>query len=188
LPQVPRLNIQQRIGFDRHPLDVHHSEARLMLQACIWGDQPGRMAQLEQAIAGYLAMESAGGAPRYYAGELMQAAALLPRLISADTPRPHLLLIFNSAVTVYFSDLEYHDLKGVLMGSFAALPIGIRGLWLEAESPRYNESIERPKHFLLSAKMPFLSGISTLHLAEMEAHPRNFYARPNWSLLRDLLS
>lgn len=182
-----RLKVIQRIGFDRSPLDIHSELDQAALKACIWGDQPDRMERFESAIAGFGRMEADGHSVRLYTGDLLKAAQALPNLISEDIPRPHLLMVFNSAVTSYFSDNDYHELRTQLMHSFQRLPEGVQGIWLENEVPRYNEQLDHPKHFMMRARMPFLGGISSVYLGELEAHPRNVYLRKGWDLLRQLL-
>jgi hypothetical protein len=184
---TPGLGIIQRIGFDRVPLDIHSELNQAALKACIWGDQPERMTRFNRAIAGVQRMEADGQTMRLYQGDILQAAQHLPNLIATETPEPHLLLVYNSAVTTYFDDTDYHELRTLLMHSFQRLPQGVRGLWLENETPRYNEPLERPKHFLLRARLPFMGGISSLYLGELEAHPQNIYLRKGWDLLRQWL-
>jgi len=184
---LPPLNIYQRVGFDLHPLNVYNEEHLLMLAACVWGDQPERLARFEGAVAGCHAMLERGIQPRLFAGNIIEAAELLPKLIPADAPRPHLLLVFNSAVTAYFSDMQYDRLRGGIIQALASLPAGTAGIWIENEPPRYNESVERDKHFLLRARAPLFGGVSSFYLGELEAHPQNLYLRAGWSLLREAL-
>lgn len=182
--KLPPLRILQRVGFDLDPLRIHDPLDRLLLEACIWGDQPERLARFRQAVQRYDRMKPP---PDLYKGNILEAAELLPNLIPADMPRPHLLLVYNSAVTVYMHAPEYEQLKNTLMRSLSRLPNGVVGLWLENESPRYNENTERDKHFLLKARVPFMGGMSTIYLAEQEAHPTNLYLRGGWESLRGIL-
>lgn len=185
LPNVP---ITNRVGFDRHPLHLENAYDRLSLRACIWGDQPERLARFDHAMSGYQRLIDAEGHPKLYQGDIIEAASLLPNIIPADVQPPHLLLVFNSAVTVYFPDNDYDRLRAALITALNELPDDVMGLWLEAESPRYNEAVDRDKHFLLKARIPFMGGISSFYLGEMEAHPMNLYVRPGWNTLRSMLN
>jgi hypothetical protein len=180
-------NIFQRVGFDRFPLDVFNDDHLLGLRACIWPDQPGRMRRFEESVAGYARMVESGIMPRFFEGDIIQAAELLPKLIPADVPTPHLMLVFNSAVTVYFGDGEYERLRNNLMRSLSQLPDGVSVVWIEAEMPRYNEVAERDKHFMVKMRVPFMGGISSFFLGELEAHPTNLYVNPGWQPLREML-
>ncbi len=184
---LPPLPILRRVGFDSDPLYIHDPADRLLLEACIWGDQPERLERFRQAIGGYDRMKQAGQSLEMYKGDILEAADLLPNLIPADVPKPHLLLVYNSAVTVYMRPPEYEQIKNTMMHSLSRLPDGVIGLWLENEAPRHNESVERDKHFLLKARLPFMGGVSTVYLAEQEAHPQNIYLRGGWDTLRGLM-
>ncbi|MBZ0310307.1 MAG: DUF2332 domain-containing protein, partial [Anaerolineae bacterium] len=184
---LPPLPVLRRVGFDANPLYVHDPADRLLLEACIWGDQPERLERFRQAVGGYDRMKQAGQPLEIYKGDILEAAELLPNLIPADVPKPHLLLVYNSAVTVYMAPPEYEQLKNTVIQSLSRLPEGVVGLWLENEPPRHNETVERSHHFLLKARLPFLGGMSTVYLAEQEAHPQNMYLRGEWTILRGLM-
>jgi hypothetical protein len=184
VPQLPRLTILRRVGMDLHPLDVRNQQHSLMLKACLWGDQPERFGRFEQAIQGFRRMVEDGQSVELIQGDMTEAAAHLSEWVVGIKP-PHLLLIFNSAVTVYFSDASYEGLRANILHSLNHLPDGVRGLWLEHESPRRDETIERDKHFLLKAHV---ADGSRLYLGELEAHPQNLYLRTGWGdLLREKL-
>jgi hypothetical protein len=176
-PTLPPLSLVQRIGIERHLLFLDEADDWLTLQACIWGDQPERLARLEAAKNAALKhMDDV----RLLEGDIMEAASLLPQLIGQPSA-PHIVLVYNSAVTAYFSDADYQALRDALMHAFQALPKGVKALWLENESPRFNESVERPQHFLLRARLPFMGGVSSFFLGELEAHPHNLYLRRGWA-------
>lgn len=183
----PPLRVINRVGIDRYPLDVRNPDHKLALQACIWGDQPERLRRLEGAIEGYERMLAAGETPRFFVGDILEAAELLARLLPDQITPPHLMIVFNSAVTTYFSDADYDRLRAGVIYSLSRLPTGAAGIWLENEPPRYNETVERDKHFLVKAHLPFMGGVSHFFLGETEAHPQNLYLRAGWGMLREML-
>lgn len=185
--KLPPLPITRRVGFDLHPLDIHNEADRLILEACLWGDQPERLTRFREAVQGYKRLLQGGQSVNLYQGNLFDALPLLPNLIPADVKAPHLLLVYNSAVTVYMGDAEYEQLRNAMIVSLNNLPDGVIGLWLENEAPRHNEAVDHEKYFLLKARTPFLSGMSTIFLAEQEAHPTNMYLRGGWDSLRGIL-
>jgi len=73
------------------------------------------------------------------------------------------------------------------MRSLSQLPDGVSGVWIEAESPRYNEATQRDKHFMMKARVPFMGGVSSYFLGELEPHPRNLYLNAGWEPLREML-
>lgn len=183
--QLPRLPITTRVGFDLHPLDMHIEADVLRLEACIWGDQPERLHRLRHALQGYHRMEQNGQTVKLYQGSIMDSIPLIPKLL--PTTAPHLLIVYNSAVTVYMDDWQYEQMRTAMMEMLATLPAGVVGVWLENESPRHNESTDHDKFFLLKARVPFFGGMSTIYLAEQEAHPMNLHLRGGWDSLRGIL-
>jgi|GEM_PF-1216093 len=182
--QLPTpLPIEKRIGIDQNPLDLHDPADQLALRACVWGDQPERLTRFDHATENFLRMPT----PQFFQGDIIEAAQLLPKLVENPASSPHLLLVFNSAVTAYFDDTAYQTLRNNLMHAFQTLPAGTAGLWLENETPRYNETVTRAKHFLIRARMTYFGGISSFYLGEIEAHPKRVYLHAGWQGLQDML-
>lgn len=183
---MPTLNITGRVGIDLNPLDPLDPITQLRLKACIWGHQPERIDRLQHAIEGYERLVTAEGAPQIFQGNIIEAASLIPKLVE-DVEGPHVVVAYNSAVTAYFTDRQYEDLRINLINAFKELPTGVQGIWLENEPPRYNETVEHDKYFLIRAKAEFMGGASTFYLGEIEAHPYTVYLREGWDMLRGFL-
>jgi len=173
--------IVARHGFDTHPLDPTNADMLLNLRAVIWGDQVARLERFDRAIAAY---HTAQPPPQLHQGNIIADARRLPDYV---VPRTRLLLVFNSAVTIYFADAEYAALRESIIEAFRALPAGVKGLWLELEVARERELSTLPKLSALKAHMLIDGDLTTRYLAYAEPHPQTWMLLKGWSDLRSLI-
>lgn len=156
-----------RIGIDLQPRDLTDAHVLQDLQACIWGDQPARLARFERAVTAFRSVQPA---PQIEAASIIDAAATLHTRVAPGT---RLLLVFNSAVTGYLSDLQYQALRANLLSAFQQLPEAVLGVWLEFEGSRAPEAT--PEQFFLTSHQVDLSGASAAFhstiIAVSEPHP-----------------
>jgi hypothetical protein len=86
------VDVRDRVGIDRAPLDVRDEREMLLLQCFVWADQEARLERLRRAIA--IARRDP---PRIIRGDYVE---LLPEFLagrSADT----MTVVYHSASTVY---------------------------------------------------------------------------------------
>ncbi len=178
---IARPHIVARHGFDTHPLDPTDPAMLLNLRAVIWGDQVARLERFDRAIAAY---QSAQPPPQLHQGNIIADARRLPDYVAPGT---RLLLVFNSAVTIYFADAEYTALHESVRDAFRALPAGVTGLWLELEVAREREPSTLPKLSALKAHILIDGELMMRYLAYAEPHPQTWMLLEGWSELRSLL-
>lgn len=106
-----------RAGLDLAPVDVRDDDAVRWLEACVWPDQPHRLARLRAAVS--VAREDP---PRVVAGDLLEATAAL----AAEAPRDATLVIFHTTVLMYVAPED--------RARFAATVAGIDAVWLSNEA------------------------------------------------------
>ena len=116
-----RLQIGERAGCDRSPIDATTPEGRLTLQSYVWPDEPERIARVAQAAA--VAVRHPVSVERRSA-----AAWLLERL---GEPRPgRLTVVWQSVVNQYLDDGE----RDAIRSAFASAAGGPFA-WLTLEPP-----------------------------------------------------
>lgn len=104
--------VLSRDGGDKYPIDVADVEAMDTLRACIWGDQPRRFARLEEALSLHRDALSTdlGPVARVHRADLPEELeSLLKRAFPSRPEAP--VVIFNTYVTAYFSDVEHRELE-----------------------------------------------------------------------------
>jgi hypothetical protein len=120
--------IAKRIGVDLHPVDLEDPEAARWLLACVWPDQPDRVARLRAAIE--LARSDR---PTVVRGD---GRALLAELVG---PRSDVHpVIWHSWVLAYRSELEQRALADAIDGLGADRNL----TWVYLEQP--SETAGRP--------------------------------------------
>lgn len=107
LPLPPRQRtlpaLLSRIGCDCAPLHLATNQDQQSLAAFVWGDQPGRLAQLRQGIAAFHRVNSSSVPVQLYPADLPDA---LPRFLAdqvsfgGEAP----IVIFNTYLTTYLQD------------------------------------------------------------------------------------
>jgi hypothetical protein len=175
----PRPVILKRLGYDLNPLQLDHPEDSVLLRALIWGDQPTRLERLDQAILAYRTLEPK---PIIHSANIIDAVSTLHEQIAPGTK---LLLLYNSTVTVYLDDKQYTALHRNIETMFRALPKGVRGVWVELESPRFGEPATPPKLCAIKAHTLTDRGdLEAQYLAYAEPHPQTVMLLKGWSDLR----
>jgi hypothetical protein len=171
---LPLPAITHRVGIDLNPLRWDDPATVQMLRALIWGDQPARLERMERAIAVYQALDPA---PVLRAGNIIEAAAQFHTLIAPET---RLLLAFNSAVTVYFSDAEYAQLRANVAAAFRSLPDGVLGAWVEFESPRTPHAAAG-NGFTIQVNVLQDGELRSVVVGYAEPHPQTITFTANWA-------
>ena len=116
-----RLQIGERAGCDRSPIDATTHEGRLTLQSYVWPDEPERIARVARAAA--VAVRHPVSVERRNA-----AAWLLERLVE---PRPgRLTVVWQSVVDQYLDEGERDTIRSAF-ASAAGGPFA----WLTLEPP-----------------------------------------------------
>jgi hypothetical protein len=124
-----RLQIAERAGCDRAPIDAATHEGRLELQSYVWPDEPERIARVGRAAA--VVVRHPVSVERRSA-----AAWLLERL---SDPRPAMLtVVWQSVVDQYLDAGEREALRSV----FASAGGGALA-WLTLEPPAAGEATQR---------------------------------------------
>ncbi len=124
-----RLQIAERAGCDRAPIDATTHEGRLALRSYVWPDEPERLARVGQAAA--VAMRHPVTVERRSA-----AAWLLERL---GDPRPAMLtVVWQSVVNQYLDEGE----RDAIRSAFASASGGALA-WLTLEPAAAGESTGR---------------------------------------------
>jgi hypothetical protein len=90
-----RVEVRQRFGIDRRPVDVTTDHGAHLLEAFVWADQPIRLERLRRAIE--IAREDP---PRLMEGDFVE---VLPALL-AERDLDALTVVYHSAATIYLSD------------------------------------------------------------------------------------
>jgi len=123
-----RLQIAERAGCDRAPIDATTHEGRLELQSYVWPDEPERIARVGRA---------AGVAVRHPVSVARRSAAawLLERL---GDPRPAMLtVVWQSVVNQYLDEGE----RDAIRSAFASAGGGPLA-WLTLEPPAAGEAAD----------------------------------------------
>jgi hypothetical protein len=127
-PDVP-LEVAERRGCDRHPLDLRDDEARRRLRSYVWADQKDRLRRMDAAIATALAIDPP-------VVDRADAADWLPAQL--DEPRPgRITVIVHSIVWQYLTRDAKARIAGAIAGRGAAADAGAPPLaWLQLEPER----------------------------------------------------
>lgn len=120
---APLPTIAERIGVDAAPVDLTDPSARRWLRACIWAEQPDRLARLDAALAVALA-----DPPTVVAGDAVDHVG---RLVAAAPSGPHVVLL-TSWVLTYLRRDRRRELEAAMERAARA-----RGhvTWFVAEAP-----------------------------------------------------
>lgn len=122
LPPEADVQVAERRGVDRMPLDVSTAEGRLRLLAYLWADQPERLARTRAAIAADTAPVDAGDAADWL--EAGRAA-----------PRPgRLHLIFHTIAWQYFPQATQARAAAAITRAAAAATRNAPLAWLAMEA------------------------------------------------------
>jgi hypothetical protein len=99
------VDVRQRVGIDRRPVDVTTDHGAHLLEAFVWADQPVRRERLRRAIE--IARDDP---PRLMEGDFLE---VLPALL-AERDLDALTVVYHSASTVYLRDEERTRLRETL--------------------------------------------------------------------------
>jgi hypothetical protein len=99
------VDVRQRVGIDRRPVDVTTDHGAHLLEAFVWADQPMRRERLRRAIE--IATDDP---PRLMEGDFLE---VLPALL-AERDLDVLTIVYHSASTVYLRDEERTRLRETL--------------------------------------------------------------------------
>lgn len=171
-----RPDVTQRIGIDKNPLNVGNAGDLLTLRACIHGDQIARMERLDHAIAAFQVLTPP---PAIEAGDVSERAATFHQRI---TPATRLLLVYNTATTMYFAPDQYATLQQHIASAFASLPDRTRGVWIELEWERDAE--RQTGQFVLRGHVYRDGQLHTIRLGYTQPHPSNIRLTAGWENLR----
>lgn len=134
--------ILSRAGADLAPLDLQEPQAELYLKACVWGDQPQRLARLREGIAVHqrIAQETPASRVQLHAARLPDdLESFLARAIPRYPQGP--VIVYNTYVTEYFNDVAERSLDRQLK-DFArrfSVQTGLPLMWVRFEPPRAAE-------------------------------------------------
>ncbi len=134
--------IIERVGGDRHPIDLDNVEHELHLRACIWGDQESRLQRLQEGIAIHKSASSGQLNPRAVLREMSLPDDLhvfLKMSLPANPKAP--VIVFNSYVTAYLNDVDHRSMNRE-MRSFAhgwSLRHNLPWMWVHFEPPRQED-------------------------------------------------
>jgi hypothetical protein len=125
-PRVPRvLQVAERLGCDRRPVDPASEDGRLSLLASVWADQRPRFARLRGAI------EVARRVPALVEAE--DASEWLPRRLSTPSPG-RASVVFHSIVDEYLTPNARATLRGALREAGARATFEAPLFWLRFEA------------------------------------------------------
>lgn len=126
-----------RVGADAREVDLAAPGAETQLAACVWGDQPQRMARLREALALRRRHHGTAQAARLVRAELPdELEEFLKKAVPTQPVAP--VILFDTYVTAYFNDVAHGALvRGV--EAFArpwTLRHRLPWLWVRFEPPR----------------------------------------------------
>jgi hypothetical protein len=128
-----KVEVRDRIGIDRAPLEVSDAEQALLLQAFVWADQRDRLERLRRAIAA-----ARRTPPRLLRGDYVE---VLPELL-ARRDRQALTLVFNSASTSYLRDEERARLEAGIAEAGGSGPLAWVSYEFEGDDGRLGKTFE----------------------------------------------
>jgi hypothetical protein len=158
VPAAPPEVVWRR-GIDLAPVDLHDPAAVRWLEACVWPDQPHRLARLRAAIR-----VARANPPLVVQGDLLEQVAP----VVAQAPVGATVVVFHSAVTAYLASPDRRRLAALL----AELP----AVWLSVEGPGGVPGLERglarpppdPAVFLVGQGPDRLVGLADPHGAWLQ--------------------
>lgn len=165
--------IASRFGADFSPLDLKEAQAQLHLKACVWPDQPERLARLQRGIDLHAKAQEGLLDP---VATLLAAQfpedleSFLRKAIPAHPVAP--VIVYNTYVTEYFNDV---DERGMTRGmrEFARrwsmqhqLPL----MWVRFEPPREGEA-PAPRRGWCRWDVDLFTGASHQYMCLGWAHP-----------------
>jgi hypothetical protein len=172
--QVQPPDIARRVGLDRAPRDLNNPQDYLLLRACQWGDQPERLARFEQAATAAKRVTR-----EIRTADIVEAASKLHKVITPDT---RLLIMYNSAVTVYLQDQAFAALHTGIETAFKALPPQVKGVWLELEAPRCGDPGLPSGKYAMKLRSLHDDRLRMQYMAICEPHPQTITFLPGWTL------
>src|SRR5918999_1382865 len=99
------VEVQRRIGIDRHPIDVTNDHGAHLLEAFVWADQAARLERVRRAIE-----IARSDPPRLMKGDFVE---VLPPLL-AERDLEALTIVYHSAATIYLGDEERSGIQETL--------------------------------------------------------------------------
>jgi hypothetical protein len=173
--QSPR--IVKYIGFDLQPMRLDIPDDLLALRACIWGDQPERLTRFDQAVE---AFQTTTPPPEVVQADIKDVARTLHESIGPET---RLLLVYNTAVTLYLNDEDYALLGSNIAESFRQLPSDVRGLWIELESRRRTDPPTPAKLYPIKIHRLVNGELQQAYYGFTEPHPQHISLLAGWEHL-----
>lgn len=173
--EQPKPNIVKRLGFDARLPNLEDPDDLMELFASIWGDQADRLQRCKAALEEVKKVQ-----PERRTANIVEVSGSLHTQIPDATK---LVVVFNSAVTMYMIDEDYSTLHDNITATFLKLPKGTRGLWVELEPPRKDDPESPDMRFPLKLHMLRESDLRMYYLAFTESHPRNVVLLPGWNIL-----
>ena len=114
-----------RRGIDLAPIDVLDEEQVRWLEACVWADQPDRLARLRAAVT--LAREDP---PRLIRGDLAEITSV----VASEAPPDSTLVVTHSATLAYVTPSDRQ--------SFVDMMRALGCVWISNEGPRVVPGLE----------------------------------------------
>jgi hypothetical protein len=116
-------NVHSRVGIDPSPLDLSADDDRLWLQACLWPEEPRRLARLDAIVA---------HRPSWPETTVLTgtAAERLDDALALGDPS-NLTIVMNSYVVAYFSTEDQRTYFEVMTEKCANANVA----WISLESP-----------------------------------------------------
>lgn len=144
-------SIVHRAGIDRHPIDPTDPIATRWLRACLWPEQPERMARLDAALR--VAADDTARRPDRLVTEADAADGIGAAI--GGCPRDALLVVLNSWVLTYLPRSRRAELRDAIDGEGRRRDL----LWLSAEGPTVVDWMDRdPWGATPDGSMPTLVG------------------------------
>lgn len=141
--EAPCPQVSSRQGADFSPLDLKEAQAQLHLKACVWPDQPARLARLQRGIDLHQQAQEGGFGPvaRLHPAKLPEdLESFLRKAIPAQPRGP--VIVYNTYVTEYFNDVDERGMTR-RMRDFArrwSIQHKLPMMWVRFEPPRKGEA------------------------------------------------
>jgi hypothetical protein len=152
LPSIPAdarpgPDVLGRVGCDIHPIDLSSPESEHVLEAVIWGDQPGRLARLREGIDVHRrarAGEIRPTAEVRYANLPEDVEGFLARAVPERPVAP--VICFNAYVTTYLPDVDHRALQRKVSAFAHAWSLQHRLPWMWIRFEPTREGQPPPPH------------------------------------------
>jgi hypothetical protein len=148
-----QVEVRERVGIDRRPIDITSDHGSRLLEAFVWADQPHRLERLRAAIA--IAREQP---PEILVGDYVE---LLPALLERRDESA-LTVVYDSASTVYLAEEEVTKLAELMADAGGRGPLA----WVSYEIPE--EGWELFRAFALEVQT--WPGGTRRRLAKLDGH------------------